>query len=373
MKNNWLRSFIFIVLAAIFAVTMLSGSSAPQDDTEATDDERMEDETGALEFRPVDCSLPSLDVYEYPFLGLSARLSEDMLEKMNAKEVFVFTMEDYTMDNEISYGVMRFSATTEADRNAEPVISVDIYEFEAGLEKIGAIGVYEKDIVSQIDELTDCDIHEKIGESADGAYEYYISVNSNGDQALAEQLKKTVITISEMHELDLSMGYSAFSTDRVEGIDNVGVFSTEDVFGNTCSQDIFYDYDLTLVNVFATWCAPCVDEIPVLEKIRQEYAEKGIKLGVAAVVYDAKSAREIDEGALERAKTLYADSSAQFPFLIPDDGNMNERLTGIANFPESFFVDCNGNIVSEPYIGVKTQEEWEQIIDMEFEKLHGEN
>lgn len=125
--------------------------------------------------------------------------------------------------------------------------------------------------------------------------------------------------------------------------------------------------------MFATWCAPCVDEIPVLEKIRQEYAEKGIKLGVAAVVYDAKSAREIDEGALERAKTLYADSSAQFPFLIPDDGNMNERLTGIANFPESFFVDCNGNIVSEPYIGVKTQEEWEQIIDMEFEKLHGEN
>ena len=207
----------------------------------------------------------------------------------------------------------------------------------------------------------------------DGAYEYYLSVNSKCSSDLVNELKNATLFVDEMHDFDPNLGYTAFSNDRVDGIDTVGAFSTTDVVGKTYTQDVFADYDLTLVNVFTTWCSPCVEEIPVLEKLRQEYADKGIKLGIVAVVYDIKTANGTDEGALEQAKILYERSKAQFPFLIPDDGNMNDRLTGIESFPESFFVDKDGNVVSEPYIGANTQEDWAKIVEKELADLQGEN
>lgn len=153
---------------------------------------------------------------------------------------------------------------------------------------------------------------------------------------------------------------------------SVGTFSTEDVFGTTYTQDLFKNYDLTLVNAFTTWCPPCVKEMPELEKLRQAYTDKGIKLGVVAVVLDVKTPIGIDKSALEQAKLLSERSAAQFPFLIPDDSEMNGRLSGIDSVPESFFVDSDGNIVSAAYIGARTQEEWARIVDAELAKLKGE-
>lgn len=373
MKNRRLYAFI---LAAGIVAAALAGCSASPDNNETTyvtGNQVENDNNGIAAFRPVDCGLPAQSEYEYPFLGLNVKLPEVILEKMTSKEVFAFTYEDYTTDYDISYGVIRFSATTEDDRNSDAGLSADIYGFEEGLEKIGAIGVYEKSVVSQLDELTGCDTHEQFGESVDGAYEYYLSVNSKCSSDLVNELKNATLFVDEMHDFDPNLGYTAFSNDRVDGIDTVGAFSTTDVFGKTYTQDVFADYDLTLVNVFTTWCSPCVEEIPVLEKLRQEYADKGIKLGIVAVVYDIKTASGTDEGALEQAKILYERSEAQFPFLIPDDGNMNDRLTGIESFPESFFVDKDSNVVSEPYIGANTQEDWAKIVEKELADLQGDN
>lgn len=338
---------------------MFVGCASAEDDLTASE---------MILFRPVDCGIQSQDAYEYPFLGMNFVLSDAILSKIDSREVFVYTQEDYTQELEIAYGLLRFSATTQEQREQEGM-SVDIIAWEEELEKIGVIGAYRKDVTAQLDELTACDTHEKIGESEDGAYEYYLSTNSSGDQTLAAALKETEVSIVTMHALDMELGYSAFSTDRLEGIDNVGSFTTEDVFGNTYDETVFQAYDLTLVNVFATWCSPCVEEIPELEKLRQEYAEKGVKLGVVAVVLDTKTEQGTDEGALERAKVLYERSGAQFPFLMPDDGNMGGRLTGIESVPESFFVDGSGNITSEPYIGAKSLEQWRQIADAELAAL----
>lgn len=70
---------------------------------------------------------------------------------------------------------------------------------------------------------------------------------------------------------------------------------------------------------------------------------------------------------------MHKRSGAGFPFLIPDETEMNGRLTGIASFPETFFVDKDGNIVSEPYFGARSQSEWAKIVDEEFAKLNGDN
>ena len=58
----------------------------------------------------------------------------------------------------------------------------------------------------------------------------------------------------------------------------------QELNGKTYTQDIFSKYDLTMVNIFTTWCSPCVNEIPDLEKLYQEMKDKGV--GVVGVTLD---------------------------------------------------------------------------------------
>lgn len=312
-------------------------------------------------FRPVDCGLPALDTYVFPFIGLELTLPAEMLSRMDSRDVFVFTLEDYTAAGDIAYALLRFSAPNQAEKEAEGY-SVDIFAWEEAMAKLGAIGIFRKGMADQLDALTLCDRHTKVCESTDGAYEYYLSAASSADAEAIALLEQAAMTISDMHPMDMSLGYTAFSTDRIDGVTTVGAFVTSDVFGKEYTEAIFAEYDLTLVNVFTTWCGPCTRELPELEKLRAACAEKGVRLGIVAVVMDARTHLGVDEAAVADARALAESSGAQFPFLIPDEGEMNGRLTGVATFPESFFVDGDGNIVSEPYIGANDLDGWRGIV-----------
>jgi len=149
---------------------------------------------------------------------------------------------------------------------------------------------------------------------------------------------------------------------------SVGPFTTQDVNGNTVTDDIFKDYDLTLVNIFTTWCSPCVAEIPELEKLRDEVADKGVNvIGVVLDVLDEKG--EIVQESLERAQLLAEETGATYPFLLPDPTYMNGRLTGIEAFPETFFVDKNGNVVGGTYSGSGGLEDWLAVVEQELASL----
>ena len=132
----------------------------------------------------------------------------------------------------------------------------------------------------------------------------------------------------------------------------VGKFETKGVDGKDYTEKVFSDYDLTLVNIFTTWCSPCVNEIPELEKLYEEMKDKGV--GVVGVVLDKK------------AGVLQEKTKASYPFLIPDSTMMNGRLNGISAFPETFFVDKDGNIVGETYSGSHSLDEWKKIVEKEL-------
>lgn len=159
---------------------------------------------------------------------------------------------------------------------------------------------------------------------------------------------------------------AAGEAGQEEEAENLGEFSMEDIKGNTFTQEMFSDYDLTMMNVFATWCTPCVREIPDLEKLGNDMADQGVN--VVGVVLDAVTdTGSVDEAAVENAKLLAEKSGATYPFLIPDAGYLNGRLSGISAVPETFFVDSEGNIVGETYIGSHELEEWKEILKEELE------
>ena len=144
---------------------------------------------------------------------------------------------------------------------------------------------------------------------------------------------------------------------------SLGEFSMEDVNGETYTQEMFADHDLTMINVFTTWCSPCIREIPDLEKLSKEMEDQGVQ--VVGIVLDVDG--NADEETIEKAKLLAEKTGASYPFLIPDASYLNGRLAGISAVPETFFVDKEGNIVGETYSGSRSFEDWKGIVEKELE------
>jgi len=149
---------------------------------------------------------------------------------------------------------------------------------------------------------------------------------------------------------------------------SLGEFTTQDVNGNEYTQDMFQDYDLTLVNIFTTWCTPCVAEMPELEKLYQQMKDQGVN--VVGFVLDVLNEKgEIVQEDLERAQELVEKTGVTYPVLLPDSGYLNGRLTGIEGFPETFFVDKDGNVVGGTYQGSGGLEDWLEVVEQELADL----
>ena len=146
---------------------------------------------------------------------------------------------------------------------------------------------------------------------------------------------------------------------------SVGEFSMQDIEGETYTQEMFADYDLTMVNVFTTWCTPCVNEIPDLQKLWEDMSDQGVNVvGIALDCIDGFG--NTDEEAVEKAKLLAEQTGVSYPFLIPDSSYLNGRLAEIMAVPETFFVDREGNIVGETYSGSRSLEDWKDIAEAEL-------
>lgn len=329
-------------------------------------------------FKPADYTLPVKDEYVYEYLGLKFKLSEKIREAMKAKDI-VMLDDQSPIDQELKYGLLSFSKLTEEQKNAEVGKMGDGYEkWQESLERIGTIGMFEKSLSEEeIGKITKCDSHTKLGESKDGKYSYYLSVNSGADAEAIEELKQTTVEITEKKErpengfvlseksdLENTM---AFSTDSQNVATDLSNLQTMDIDGKEFSGKDFSDYDLTMVNVFATWCSPCVQEIPDLAEIQKEMKGKGVN--IVGVVTDTVDQTGENQEALEKAKLIRERSKAEYPFLIPDKSNFNGRLSGIQAFPETFFVDKKGQIVGETYSGSHNKKAWLEIIEKELAKV----
>ena len=329
-------------------------------------------------FKPADYTLPVKDEYVYEYLGLKFKLSEKIREAMKAKDI-VMLDDQSPIDQDLKYGLLSFSKLTEEQKNAEVAKMGDGYEkWQESLERIGTIGMFEKSLSEEeIGKITKCDSHTKLGESKDGKYSYYLSVNSIADAETIEELKQTTVEItekkdrpengfvlSEKSDLENTM---AFSTDSQNVATDLSNLQTVDIDGKEFSGKDFSDYDLTMVNVFATWCSPCVQEIPDLAEIQKEMKDKGVN--IVGVVTDTVDQTGENQEALEKAKLIRERSKAEYPFLIPDKSNFNGRLSGIQAFPETFFVDKKGQIVGETYSGSHNKKAWLEIIEKELAKV----
>lgn len=125
---------------------------------------------------------------------------------------------------------------------------------------------------------------------------------------------------------------------------NTITFDAMTVEDEAITSDIFKDYKITMINIWATWCGPCLAEMPDLATLHGELPEGSNLIGF---VLDAGD----DESTKQSALDLLADMNITYKNIIPDKNiadYVNKNITGI---PTSIFVDKDGNIIGSPAIG----------------------
>ena len=120
-------------------------------------------------------------------------------------------------------------------------------------------------------------------------------------------------------------------------------FETTDLDGNTVSsKDIFAQNKYTMINFWASWCGPCIGELPELEKLNKAFEEKGC--GIVGVLTDG-----MDPVGLADAKEIVGDAKVTYLNII-DSMGLSEELD-IQAVPTTIFVDSNGVIVGDAVLG----------------------
>lgn len=137
-------------------------------------------------------------------------------------------------------------------------------------------------------------------------------------------------------------------------------FTLDDLNGKKISLANFRGKPL-LINFWATWCTPCMEETPWLVELRNKYAAQGFEvIGIDSEGDDAEpgsSAFQKDEAAIEK---FVQREKVPYPVLLDGD-SISKNFGGVEDLPTSFFVDRKGKIVAS-LVGINSESDIEADI-----------
>lgn len=138
-------------------------------------------------------------------------------------------------------------------------------------------------------------------------------------------------------------------------------FEGTDLEGNAVTSDIFSQSKLTMINVWATYCNPCLSEMPELGELAAEY--DGEAFQIIGIVSD------VMEGSDQTlAESLVQETGASYPHLLLNESIYYALLADVSAVPTTFFLDENG-MVLDAVVGAMKKSAWEERIDGLLENL----
>ncbi len=139
-------------------------------------------------------------------------------------------------------------------------------------------------------------------------------------------------------------------------------FELSDQFGNVHRLDD-YKGKVIFLNFWATWCGPCRNEMPEIQKLYEEYAAQGEAAEVAVIGVAGPGMG--GEGSKEEITAFMEENGYTYPVLMDETGEMFSYY-GISAFPTTFMIDREGNVYG--YVsGQLTEDIMRSIIDQTLE------
>lgn len=134
-------------------------------------------------------------------------------------------------------------------------------------------------------------------------------------------------------------------------------FTLQDTQGKTVQLSALRGRPV-LLNMWASWCPPCKAEMPVMQKIHEQYGAEGFTLLAVNTTY-----QDNRQNAFEFASSL----GLTFPVLFDLDGSVSQKYQ-VRSMPTSFFIDREGTIQRVVIGGPMS----EALLRAEIERLLGE-
>ncbi len=188
--------------------------------------------------------------------------------------------------------------------------------------------------------------------------------NINIDETKKAELQSVIDALN-----DIKNGICIFKPNTISttSVTEIPAFEAKDFEGNTVTNDIFADYDLTMVNVWATWCGPCIEELPGIGELYKELPEK---TNIISICTDANYD-------IEFAKQILSESGCDFTTIVPSEGLEKDFLMEISSIPYTVFVNSKGEIIGNPQIGAPAtgdgvKDAYKNIINERLEIVKGD-
>ena len=121
-------------------------------------------------------------------------------------------------------------------------------------------------------------------------------------------------------------------------------FTAVDLNGNTVDQTIFSQKKISMVNIWGTFCPPCLDEMADLGKLGNTL-KTDYDAQLIGIVVDAQ-----DQETIDFALKILKEKNAGFLNIVPES-TIGQFLNQFEYVPTTIFVDQDGYITSAPLVG----------------------
>jgi peroxiredoxin len=115
---------------------------------------------------------------------------------------------------------------------------------------------------------------------------------------------------------------------------------------------------VVVLNVWATWCTPCIREMPSLQRLQDRFGERGLR--VVAVSVDAARAGAGDAGPFGNDIEAFVRRLGLDFTILHDPTGTADRVFGVQALPTTLVIDREGRVV-EKVTGAREWDEGEAL------------
>lgn len=135
-------------------------------------------------------------------------------------------------------------------------------------------------------------------------------------------------------------------------------FQAQTIEGETVTDACFADSKLTMLNIWGTYCNPCLSEMPDLGEIAASYDKADFQ--IMGIICDVQEGA--DEDAINNAKALIEETKANYPHLLLNESLYTNLVGGTDAVPTTFFVNQKGEVLGY-IVGANSKEGWVELIE----------